>query len=230
MHRGAVTDALARGAGSLIQRFWRHIPESARSLTFPAAHHYDFSTPEYAHFDEIVAKKWESTRGVGHSFGANRNERPEDIVTATELVRSFCDIVSKNGNLLIGIGPDEHGVVPAEQLAPLEGLGAWLRTNGEAIYGTRPWSAAEGTTSEHTQLRFTQRDGDLYAILLELPATRAFSFPGLAAGGVESVRLLGVDTPIDWVVRDGRLTVTLPEQVPTSGAHVLALRRGALPA
>ena len=100
-----VTDALARLGGIAIQRFWAFIPDSYKSLTFPANHHYDFRTPEYAQFSEIQDKKWESTRGVGHSFGANRNERPQDIVTATELVRSFADIVSKNGNLLIGIGP-----------------------------------------------------------------------------------------------------------------------------
>jgi alpha-L-fucosidase len=227
LHRGAVADALARGVGSLVQRFWRHLPDSARSLTFPGANHYDFSTPEYAHFDEIVVKKWESTRGVGHSFGANRNERPEDVVTTTELVRSFCDIVAKNGNLLIGIGPDERGVVPEEQLAPLRGLGAWLRTNGEGVYGTRPWTRAEGTTSEGTAVRFTQRDGDLYAILVDLPGSTSFSLRDVDARAVTSVRLFGVESPLDWTVRDGVLTVSLPERVPTAAAHVLALARGA---
>jgi alpha-L-fucosidase len=75
-HRGMVTDALARLGGIAIQRFWAFTPESYKSLTFPANHHYDIRTPEYAQFSEIQDKKWESTRGVGHSFGANRNERP----------------------------------------------------------------------------------------------------------------------------------------------------------
>jgi len=117
--RGTVTDALARAGGALVQRLWPLIPDERKSLTFSASRHYDIRTPEYARFDTIQDKKWESTRGVGHSFGTNRNERPEDVVTATELVRSFVDIVSKNGNLLIGIGPDEHGRFPAEQLTPL---------------------------------------------------------------------------------------------------------------
>ena len=130
--RSPVTDAVARGAGSLVQALWRFVPEGSRRLTFPTAHHFDFDTPEYATFDRIRERKWEATRGVGHSFGANRNERPGDIVTTTELVRTFCDVVSKNGNLLIGIGPKPDGRVPDEQLVPLRGLGSWLAVNGGA--------------------------------------------------------------------------------------------------
>lgn len=221
-HRGMVTDALARLGGIAIQRFWSFIPESYKSLTFPANHHYDFRTPEYAQFSEVQDKKWESTRGVGHSFGANRNERPQDIVTATELVRSFADIVSKNGNLLIGIGPDECGRIPDEQLAPLRGLGAWMRVNGEAIYGTRPWAMAEATTTEGTAVRFTQCGGAVNAILLDLPE-REFGLRGVDAIDVESVRVLGLDEPVEWRLHDGMLTIRLPERMPVAPAHVLAL-------
>ena len=228
-HRGAVTDALARLGGTLVQRFWSLIPEKSKTLTFPANHHYDIRTPEYAQFDTVQTKKWESTRGVGHSFGANRNERPEDIVTVTELVRSFADIVSKNGNLLIGVGPDEKGRLPAEQLAPLRGLGAWLRVNGEAVFGTRPWAVAQTTTTAGAPVRFTSRDGEVYAILLDLGESE-FGIRGVDATGVTGVRLLGLDEPIEWRVADGMLRVRLPGRVPVAPAHVLALGRGARPA
>ena len=49
-------------------------------------------------------------------------------------MRSFVDIVSKNGNLLIGIGPDGNGRIPEEQLVPLRGLGSWLDVNGHAVF------------------------------------------------------------------------------------------------
>ena len=228
-HRGAVTDALARLGGTLMQRFWSLIPEKSKTLTFPANHHYDIRTPEYARFDTIQTKKWESTRGVGHSFGANRNERPEDIVTVTELVRSFADIVSKNGNLLIGVGPDEQGRLPAEQLAPLRGLGAWLRVNGEAVFGTRPWAIAQTTTTAGTPVRFTSRDGDVYAILLDLGESE-FAIRGVDAADVTGVRLLGVDEPIEWRIADGMLHIRLPGRVPVAPAYVLALGRGPRPA
>ena len=221
-HRGTVADSVARAGGVLLQRFWALIPDSHKSLTFPANHHYDFRTPEYAKFDTVQAKKWESTRGVGHSFGANRNERPEDIVTATELVRSFADIVSKNGNLLIGVGPDQFGRFPAEQLVPLRGLGSWLRVNGEAIYRTRPWLIPQTTTSAGTEVRFTARGGAVNAILLDVPE-RELTLRGVDASGVTGVRVLGIDEPADWVVSGGALTVRLPERIPVSPAHVLAL-------
>ena len=227
-HRGPVSDTLARAGGVLLQRFWSIIPDGYKSLTFPANHHYDFRTPEYAQFDTVQDKKWESTRGVGHSFGANRNERPEDIVTATELVRSFADIVSKNGNLLIGIGPDSHGRFPDEQLVPLRGLGAWLAVNGEAVFGTRPWTIADAVTTEGTPVRFTARDGAVYALLLDVSAAE-FGIRGVDAGDVSEVRLLGYDGPVRWWVDAGMLRVRLPERMPVSPAHVLDLGRGARP-
>lgn len=221
--RNRVTDTIARGAGNVMQATWKFLPEGWKSLTFPAATHYDFNTPEYATFDDIEATKWESTRGVGHSFGANRNERPEDIVTATGLIRSFCDIVSKNGNLLIGIGPDPSGRIPTEQRAPLEGLGEWMAINGEAIYGSRPWTVPGTKTSEDTEVRFTAGDGMVYAMLIEAPGRQRFRLRDTDASDVTGVRLLGCDEALHWDRRGGSLEVTLPERLAVSAAHVLAI-------
>lgn len=222
--RNSFVDGAMRGLGLAIQATWKFLPSGWKQLTFPGANHFDFNTPEYASFDSIVEKKWESTRGVGHSFGANRNERPEDIVTATELIRSFCDIVAKNGNLLIGIGPEPSGEIPEEQQVPLRGLGEWMAVNGDAIYGTRPWKVAGTTTSESTEVRFTAKGDTVHALLIDTPGRRTFTLRHIDATGVTDARLLGMDEPLDWSVTDGALQLTLPERLPVSAAHAIALQ------
>lgn len=226
--RGPVIDALTRAGGTAVQRFWSWIPQRYKTLTFPAEHHFDFRTPEYARFESIQSKKWESTRGVGHSFGANRNERSQDYVTSTELVRSFVDIVSKNGNLLIGIGPDPHGRIPDEQIQPLRGLGSWLGANGAAIYRTRPWVVADAVTSSGGEVRFTRRGSVLNAILLDVSESE-FRIRGLDATDVTDVRSLDPDVAVQWAVLDGELRVRLPQRLPVSPAHVLTLHGGVRP-
>ena len=146
-HRGPLVDRAVRVAAGAIQGGWRLLPDRYKQLTFPGARHADFTTSEYVHHDHIVTEKWEATRGVGHSFGANHNEAPEDVLSTDDLVRLLVDVVAKNGNLLIGVGPAPDGTLPRWQEAPLTGLGRWLDVHGAAIYGTRPWIRAEGTTS-----------------------------------------------------------------------------------
>jgi alpha-L-fucosidase len=159
---------------------------------------------------------------VGHSFGANHNEAPEDVISTTDLVRLLVDVVARNGNLLIGVGPAPDGTLPDWQVAPLAGLGRWLKVNGEAVYGTRPWVVPATTTSEATAVRFTVTGDALYAIL-DPPGARAFTLRGVAAADVRRVTLLGVDDPVESSVGHGALSVTLPERLPVSPAHVVRL-------
>ena len=117
-------------------------------------------------------------------------------------------------------------LIPEEQARPLRGLGVWLADNGEAIRGTRPWDIPSTETSEGTQVRFTQKDGVLYAILLDLPGRRSFSLRGIDASSIREAALLGADESLP-VTHDGDLTMfTLPERVPVQAAYALRLGRG----
>lgn len=224
--RNPVSTTLLRLAGRAVQAGWRFIPEERKRLTFPGARWFDFSTPEYESLPDIRAKKWESTRGVGHSFGANRNERPEDIVTGTELVRSFCDIVAKNGNLLIGVGPNEVGAIPEEQVVPLRALGAWMARNGDALRGTRPWEIAATTTDDGTEVRFTAKAGVVHALLLGRPTAGEFVLGAVEAASVTEAVHLGTGTPLERGDRGGSLTLVLPERIPAEDAHAVRLGPG----
>ena len=222
-HRGPVSDAVARSVGRVIQLMWKHIPESEKSLTFPATHWYDFRTPEYQVFDAVQAKKWEATRGVGHSFGANRNERPQDIVTPIELIHLLIDVVSKNGNLLIGVGPDEHGAIPVQQQVPLRGLGEWMQVNGDAIRGSRPWTCAQTVTEDGGEVRFVQNTGRVYAFILTPNQARRITIAGLDAGTVTDVRLLGGAEPVPVTAHAGGIEIQLPDRPPSEAAITLDL-------
>jgi len=102
---------------------------------------FDHRTPEYAVSGGMGDFAWETVRGVGHSFGYKANEIAADFLSGEALVEMFLRIVGGGGNLLINIGPRADGSIPQEQAGPLEQLGMFLKTNGAAIYGSRPWPA-----------------------------------------------------------------------------------------
>jgi len=178
----------------------RKHPETFDGIIPAPVPHSDFRTPEYARFPDIQAKKWEATRGMSHSFGFNRNDAEADYASAETLISDFIDGVSKNGNLLLNVGPMASGSIPEPQRARLKAFGAWLRANGSAIYGSRPWDRAEGVTADGLPVRFTQGQGRLNLIVLGAPAGERLTIRDLAVTG--EARLLADDSPVT-VTQDG---------------------------
>jgi len=101
--------------------------------------HGGFYTTEYLREVINFDKPWEEIRGMGLSFGYNRNEDLEDYNSAQALILMLCDIVSQGGNLCINVGPTAAGKIPVIMQERLLQIGKWLQTNGEAIYGSRKW-------------------------------------------------------------------------------------------
>ncbi|OQR63395.1 hypothetical protein B6E66_13675 [Streptomyces maremycinicus] len=111
---------------------------------------------------------WESVRPVGVSFGFNRQETAEHTLSGSELVLMLMDVIANNGNLLLGVSPDDHGALPAHQLTSLRYLGSWLERFGEAVYATRPWRRATTTTTDGCTVWFTQdKSGDNLYVTIE---------------------------------------------------------------
>lgn len=82
---------------------------------------------------------WEESRGIGHSYGYNRNEKLEDYKTSHDLILMLVDIVSRGGNLLLDLGPTADGRIPVIMQQRLTDIGKWLQTNGEAIFETEAY-------------------------------------------------------------------------------------------
>jgi alpha-L-fucosidase len=190
----------------------------------PLPPHCDFRTPEYTSFRQISLKKFEATRGLSHSFGFNRRDSDADYESVPALVSSFIDTVSKNGNLLLNVGPrGEDAGIPEEQVSRLEGFGDWLQKNGEAIYGTRPWSRAEGRTADGLELRFVSKPGALYVHLLGTPATREILIEGTDFPSVRSAELVDGAVTLPCERMASGLLVRLSEPLPARPAHAIRL-------
>ncbi|MFB3785259.1 MAG: alpha-L-fucosidase [bacterium] len=170
----------------------------------------------------VQRHKWEENQGIGASYGFNRLEGPQDYKTSTQLIHMLADIVSQGGNLLLDVGPTADGRIPVIMQERLLAIGEWLRVNGEAIYGTRPWTH----TGEGDSIRYTTKKGRVYAISLRWPAGELL-LEKPQPSEQTSVRLLGWDQPLSWKQEGGRMRIAVPplrvSDFPTRHAYVFEL-------
>ncbi|GAA1531359.1 alpha-L-fucosidase [Kribbella lupini] len=145
--------------------------EGADSISTPKdVPHSDFRTPEYANFDTIQPKFWQQDRGIGGSFGYNREETDADYTKTPDLIAELANAAANNGALMVNVGPSGgEGTIVPEQASRLTGIGAWLRANREAMDGTRPWTRSTTTTATGDKVVFTTKGNDLYAVVLGAP-------------------------------------------------------------
>jgi len=186
--------------------------------------HYDYITPEYTTFTQIPKDKWESTRGIGNSFGYNQFETSADYLSTKELVHLLIDIVSKNGNLLLNIGPKADGSIPEIQKERLLGLGEWLKINGNAIYETRPWIIQEMVIDDEIDIRFTVKDDMLFAILFERPTNQYFTIKKLKAVKNTEISILGYTKKLEWSQKDQNLIIEFPSDLGESPAYSIMMK------
>jgi len=184
--------------------------------------HGDFDTPEYRIRKGITERKWETCRGIGNSFAYNQNEGPEDYLSTFELVKMLVDIVSKNGNLLLDIGPKADGTIPEIQVQRLREMGQWLKINSEAIYGTRPWIVAEEIADKRINVRYTKKGDYVYAILFEWPGEKV-ELKLVRARENSIIQMLGVDETLEWRQDENKLTIKIPDKRPCRFAYTFKI-------
>ena len=206
--------------------YYNSVPDGVVDDRFGIAHS-DFKSPEYEKLDKISPTKWEECRGLGRSFGYNRAEGEAETIAPADLIALLVDIVSKNGNLLLDVGPEADGTIPPVQMERLVALGAWLHQNGDAIYGTHPWSRSDGKTSDGLQVRFTKKGSALYAIVLGNPKGGAMTIESLNARSGSTVTLLGEKKPVSWTQDGNNLKIHMPPSLPGKYAYVFQLEPAA---
>lgn len=198
---------------------------------------------ERGQLDDIHPHFWQTDTCVARkSWGYIEGER--GYKSAGQLIGDLVDIASKNGALLLNVGPRADGTISKEEEALLLAIGNWLTVNGEAIYDSRPWKVfGEGPTEVTTgaftdtkrqmfgerDIRFTRRGDVLYATVLAIPEKDEVTIQSLSSSmrlltkQIDKVELLGVNGDLKWSQTVRGLKVKLPPEKPCEHALVLKI-------
>jgi alpha-L-fucosidase len=183
----------------------------------------NYRTPEQTVPDRPLPYPWETCMTMATSW----SYVPNDVYKPSrQLIHTLVDVVAKGGNFLLNVGPSPKGELPPDALARMRDIGEWLKTNGEAIYNTRPISPYKQGKICFTSLR----DGTVYAIYLadenesEPPAGISLTGIGLANGA--RVSLLGTDIPLKWERTANGALINIPEEArrKAGGKYAWALK------
>jgi alpha-L-fucosidase len=196
--------------------------------------------------DVIQPAPWQTDTCIGDWHYNCRLFEQHRYKTVGQVVRMLVNVVSKNGNLLLSVPVRGDGTIDSDEIAFLDGMAKWMEVNGEGIFGSRPWKIyGEGPTQSKGgmfnenrvkfgagDIRFTTRDGALYAWFLGWPddgnlvihtlGTGTVDKPALLDQSIASVSLLGSKEKIAWTQDADGLHVTLPATKP--GDDVFALK------
>lgn len=181
--------------------------------------------------DTISEYPWQTDTSIGDWY----YRTGQKYKTANEVIQMLVDIVSKNGNLLINVVQTPEGDLEPDMLQILDEIGVWTAANGEGIYGSRPWktygeksaeakAVRQGRFNENYKfnskdIRFTTKDGYLYAYCLGTPAEdviiKSLGKNSKYAGDqIASVKMLGSDVKVKWSVSENGLVIKKPSKLP----------------
>ncbi|PSR99267.1 putative alpha-L-fucosidase [Coniella lustricola] len=152
---------------------WARTPDVNRQVVMNSrcgvAQAADFETPEYTTYSSAQRHKWESNQGMDpYSYGFNAQTPAASYMNASTIVYTLVDIVAKNGNFLLDIGPKPDGTVDATEAAHLRDAGVWIKNHAEAVFNTTYWFVQTQLASPQ-EVRFTQNEEAFYVTFLEQP-------------------------------------------------------------
>jgi Alpha-L-fucosidase/PA14 domain/Fn3 associated/Alpha-L-fucosidase C-terminal domain len=202
--------------------------------------HGSVYTPEYQPDLDFEDHAWEESRGMGFSYGYNREEDSWDYNSTQSLVLQLIDKVSRGGNFLLDIGPDEHGKIPPIMQERLLQIGDWLKINGEAIYNTVRWKTPAqwsdgrrdytsksgdmllkitidpdpGYAVKEVFYTYNASNNDLYALLPKFPDNRNIVLKDMQLPVGTSISFLSTKEQLKWKQAGKDIEIELPEYNP----------------
>ena len=195
--------------------------------------------------DNIIPDKasdttWEGIATTNNSWGFKSYD--VDWKSPKETLYWLIANVSKGGNFLLNVGPDGSGIIPPKSVENLLEVGKWLKVNGQAVYGTRPWKVVhEGPTDiiiKGTSHRsksgfvfdfkpddfwFTKKDNKVYVIALSKPKDNRILIKSLKGTAVSKISILGISEEIVWKKKVSGLEITLPNMPNSSLGYALEI-------
>lgn len=198
-------------------------------------------SPEYQPNLDFEDHYWEESRGLGYSYGYNREEDAWDYASTQALVLNLVDKVSRGGNFLLDIGPDEHGKIPPIMQDRLLQMGEWLDINGEAIYNTSRWKYtcqwSEGRrdyvgkggdyilkltvepdssyAKKEAFFTYNEQFNAVYAIFPTWPDNGKLVLKNLPITNNTKISLLATGQPLTWQYSGQDAQINLPEYIPS---------------
>jgi alpha-L-fucosidase len=193
--------------------------------------------------DSLKPEPWQTCTCIGNwHYDRGLYER-HGYKSAKNVIQRLCDVVAKNGNLLLSIPLRGDGTIDSDEQAILADLAAWMAVNGGAIFATRPWrvfgegparpkggafSEGDAAAFGPEDVRFTTKGDSLYAIALEAPVgelrIRALAAgSALAPGEITRVELLGAPGALPFTRDAEGLVVTLPKALPSAFTPALRI-------
>ena len=194
-------------AKELISWYYNTVgPEAIVNDRWGEGTQHGFKTPEYKGAISDTVRPWAECRGIGRSFGLNRNEPLSNYLTSDSLIRHFVKLVAAGGGMTLNVGPDADGTIPMLQQERLIDLGNWLKTNGEAIYGSRPYKKM---CESDSTVYYTRNNGNLYAIATHINSKTLVLKNMPKPSILSQVTLLGCDKHISHFYFAGSLYIRL---------------------
>lgn len=178
----------------------------------------NYLTPEQHIPETGLPYPWETCMTMAGSWSYVPNDQYKP---AEELIEKLVDIVSKGGNFLLNIGPSPDGEFDPTAYDRLKEIGAWMKTNGQAIYGSRMYKVF----NEGDKIRFTQsKDGHTqFIFLLDFPKEK-LALTKIKPGSTAKISLLGSNQKINWKSTADGMEITLPPALEAASKYVWVLK------